>query len=862
MFIDGLKNVLSFWRPRTPAVPFTVLFKKFRSILDRNSKILELMADMGDKLGGEYVFDRQYIISTCESLSDLVFKLISDLSILAQRKNIELFQSFELIRHQISEELNGRHAFPKVGLALFLDELGSDLVEEAGNKLANLGELRNTLGLPTPDGFVITTKAFFDFLEHNQLRRLITERLAGWDGRDEAYFLAMCGKIREAVLAGNIPKPMASHVGACVEVLAARHGKPLFFAVRSSAWGEDSDYSFAGQYESVLGVTPDRLLEAYRRVVASAYSPEAWHYRLHRDYREEEMAMAVGCQLMIDAEVSGAMYSYAPLPGSGERMVVSAAWGLGAPIVEGTAETDTFVLERIPPYALSSLELGHKSGMLVLASQGDTATEPVPADRRNARSLSPRQLDELAQAAMIIERFYKRPQDVEWSFDKDGKLHILQARPLNMRSRLPEAAPSVEDATRGAEVAFSGQGTVAQHGVAIGKVYVVRDDEDLLHFPYGAILVARHTSPRFTRVMRKAQGIITDIGSVTGHMSTIAREYRVPTLVNTGVATRLLRDGDEITLDTTRNVVYRGAIQELSRFELAQEEVFEDAFEYRLLRRLLKRISPLNLVDPHGSDFRPSACRTYHDITRYIHEKAVEELIALSENHRKYLDCTPKRLEADIPLGLMIIDIENGLRAGFEDRSVRTDEIVSVPLRALLDGLVRSGMWATDPVSVDLGSFMSSFTRTFSSALAAPSAVGRNLAVVSREYLNLNLRLGYHFNIVDAFIGEALNSNYIYFRFLGGVTDVVRRNRRARFVADVLERFDFRVELHGDLVVGRTKKVSKERMIDKMVVLGGLIGYARQLDVRLRSDEDLNRHMEEFMGRITALLEVQCGHGA
>ena len=337
----------------------------------------------------------------------------------------------------------------------------------------------------------------------------------------------------------------------------------------------------------------------------------------------------------------------------------------------------------------------------------------------------------------------------------------------------------------------------------------------------------------------------------------MAREYRTPTVVDTGVATRTLKTGDEVTLDATQNVVYEGTLRELSQFEITQEEVFEESYEYRLLRRLFKRVSPLNLIDPRSKDFKASRCRTFHDITRFIHEKAVEKLIDLSENYQRYHNRTPKRLQSKIPLGLMVIDIDNGTSALEQARSVTTDEIVSTPMKAFLQGLSESGMWETEPVSVDLGSFMSSLTRTFSSSMAGPEKVGRNLAVISKEYMNLHLRLGYHFNILDAYIGDTLNDNYVYFRFLGGVSDFTRRSRRARFIAEVMERHDFRVEVHGDLIIARLKKLSKERMIANMKVLGGLVGYTRQLDISMDRDAQVAFHLAEFMRRIEILKEVK-----
>ncbi|MGE4559432.1 MAG: pyruvate, water dikinase, partial [Desulfobulbus sp.] len=311
---------------------------------------------------------------------------------------------------------------------------------------------------------------------------------------------------------------------------------------------------------------------------------------------------------------------------------------------------------------------------------------------------------------------------------------------------------------------------------------------------------------------------------------------------------------DEITLDATQNIVYRGMIGELDHFELTEEEVFEDSYEYRLLGRLLRLISPLHLLDPQSEDFTPAACRTYHDITRFIHEKAVEELIHLSEKQGARYLSAPKRLETTLPLGLMVIDGGGGTTCDPEASVVTVDQIVCQPLKELLQGMGGLGMWCTDPVSVDLGSFMSSFTRTFSASLARPEEIGRNLVVVLEHYMNINMRLGYHFTIIDAYIAETINDNYIYFRFLGGVTEYIRRSRRAAFIAKVLEHYDFRVEIHGDLVVGRLKKLSQQRMVARMRMLGGLVGYTRQLDARMHTDSDVDHHVQLFLQAMQACI--------
>jgi pyruvate,water dikinase len=167
-------------------------------------------------------------------------------------------------------------------------------------------------------------------------------------------------------------------------------------------------------------------------------------------------------------------------------------------------------------------------------------------------------------------------------------------------------------------------------------------------------------------------------------------------------------------------------------------------------------------------------------------------------------------------------------------------------MQAFLEGLAVPGAWSRDPASVDFGSFMSSLTRTFSSHLATPKYMGQNLAVISKEYANISLRLGYHFNMIDMYVNDNPNDNYAYFRFLGGVTDPTRRSRRARFIRDILARNDFRVDLRQDLVVGRIKKLSAKRMVEKILLLGKLVAFTRQLDVQMGSDERIVTFVEGF----------------
>ena len=284
------------------------------------------------------------------------------------------------------------------------------------------------------------------------------------------------------------------------------------------------------------------------------------------------------------------------------------------------------------------------------------------------------------------------------------------------------------------------------------------------------------------------------------------------------------------------------------------EEAIEESPEYRLLRRVLRKIEPLNLLDPAEENFTPAACRTLHDITRFVHEKAVEELIDrnyYTQHHDP--DTIYGKLKWNIPLDLVLIDIGGGLIPEVKKGAVTPEQITSEPMQWLLKGLGAPRAWDFEPMSVDIGSFMSSLTKTFSPELASPKYVGQNLAVISKEYANISLRLGYHFTMIDSYISENINDNYAYFRFFGGVTDTSRRTRRVKLLGAILAEHDFRIELHGDLVVARVKKLDKSGMEQRLYLLGLLVGFTRQLDVKMVSEQQIKQYIDKF----NLLMETQ-----
>jgi len=824
---------------------FASLFQVFQKILELNNSVLELMADMGSKLSGEYVFDQQYIRSSCREMGTLVYELIYNFNALVPEKYRALDGVFRQINHDIEEELAGRLVIPQTEYVIPYETITGDFNDVVGGKNSHIAEIHNRLGMSVPEGFAVTTRAFRSFFNHNRFQDRLEHILKTWEEQkvssDEAS-----RTIRDMISSGSLPPALIRAMEKALKQLQRKTGRRrLFLAVRSSAMGEDSEHSFAGQYLSLLNQPQEDLLSGYRDVLASAYSPSAMEYRRQKGIPEHEVVMAVACQRMIDARVSGVLYSLDPADPSQDVMVISSSWGLGAPIVSGKTAADRFIVSRESPHEVQHLDIVRKDRRLAPKESGGCEFQAVDEEMQTAMSLTDNQISELVEAALAVERYFKNPQDIEWAYDQQGQLYILQARPLNIKSGLAPVACDIASITGQYPVIFADKGIIVQSGIAAGRVSLVQKDDDLEQFANGTILVAKETSPRFARVAQKAAGIITDVGSSTGHMATIAREFRIPAVVNTEVATRLLKPGQEITLDAQENVVYAGRIKELCYYGF-MEESFEDSYEYRLLRRILKKIMPLNLVDPRDKDFTPRSCKSFHDITRFIHEKAVEELVNLNYHLRLHREITPKKLKLDIPLDLIIIDINGGLNETNVGKEVSRDQVGSTPMRAFLDGLCSPGSWSREPMSVDFSSFMSSLTRTFSTHLVNPQQVGQNLAVISKNYTNISLRLGYHFNMIDAYIGEHLNDNYAYFRFLGGVTGPRRRSRRARLIYETLARYDFNVDQRGDLVIGRIKKLDPSSMKRKMYLLGQLVGFTRQLDVKMTSDQQVGKFAGEF----------------
>jgi len=819
------------------------VFEHFQELLDDHQRLMELMADLGEKCGGEYVFDRKYIEDSIGRMRGLLLRLAENLNLVGRNRYVGLYAAVDRILLQLEGDLRGRVALSEdMPLVVALSESPTDHPELTGGKAEALACILQGLKLPVPEGFVATTRAYRRFIEHNRLEARIHGWLESWNGGD-MELAQVSRQIQFSILAGIVPSDVAGLIRRCGE------GKESW-AVRSSACGEDGQISFAGLHETVLDVPPRHLVAAYRRVIASLFSAEALSYRRDMGLLGEEVAMAVLFQEMVPARLSGVLQTLDPVEPQEDRMVFHYVTGPGRAIMEGKSRVDSRALKR------SSLLDGERPAK-------PAGRFPEPAGRGSEGGageakggiqeiLSPQVLEGLGRWGLALERFFKQPQEIEWALDLSGRSWILQSRSLVLRGAPPEIRHGVSQLASRYPVLLRDQGVVVHAGVGAGAVFQVRTEQDLQGFPDGGVLVSPHASPWLAAVVGKAAAIVTEKGSTAGHLATIAREFRVPTLFGVDEAANRLGAGEVITVDTKQRVIYKGRVEELLIFELARDGSFEQTPEFRLLRRLLKRIAPLHLADPQSPDFSPQGCRTVHDVLRFAHEKAVGELMELPRSLWRGRGLRIWELATDIPIGLRVLDLGGGIDPPPRGENLGPDRVTSVPLKNFLEGLCGRGVWSTAPAEVDMKGMMSSLTRTAAASPGLEDLAGFNLAVVTKDYLNLHLRLGYHINLIDARILPGTGRNHVYFRFVGGVTDITRRSRRAQLLAEILSRHDFRVEVKGDLVIARTNDRPESEMKGVLSMLGCLVAFTRQLDIELRSDdrvENFVRHFMEIDGR-------------
>lgn len=813
-------------------------FAVFQALLDRHNQVLKIVSRVEEKHQRRDMSSLQTLWDDLVQIEEGVQDIIERMIELGGQSYTPLRARFASILHDIESHLPAIEPVVKDDFVIPFSQLDRCRAASVGSKNAHLGEMKS-IGVPVPDGFAISAWAYVHFVETNRMHDRIAKLLENIRIRRYEDLEIISEDIREMVHLRSVPEDLAAAIYAAFDELAAR-SRRRSFALRSSAVWEDTSFTFAGQYVTFLNVHRDVLLDRYKDILASKFTPSAISYLLRHSLSELDLAMGVVCMEMVDSVASGVVYTRDPLNPGSDSVLVNSIFGLGAYLVEGRLTPDVFQVARDTKKVTFS-RIAVKPLQLVMQEEGGVAEQAVPEEQRERPSLSEEQLALLADYALRVEEHYREPQDIEWALDRSGEIFLLQTRSLTFPRKcraplIPEEALS--------SIILQG-GTPICAGVGAGPVFPLDSAGELSEVPPGSVLVAPYPSPKLVAVMDKVSALITLVGGSASHLATLARELSLPTITNMPEAAQLSR-GREVTVDAGSGVIYDGSHPEWAGAEEKPASGSESPVQ-GMIDRILDRITHIEIVQPGDPNFTPENCRSMHDILRYIHQKAMEEIFT-SLKKTSHKEDIALRLKTKIPLLINIIYLDRDYLENHSSRWVPEDRIESLPMNALWQGILEEG-WPERARPADLKGFIAVIGSDISER--QPIEFSENsYAFLSKEYMLLNLRMGYHFSTIEALVTPEPEKNYIRMQFKLGGAPLERRIRRIWLICELLRRLGFENASQGDFLDTVVAYQGPEAMLERLHALGRITILTKQLDLSLSSDARARWYLDDFSKKL------------
>ncbi|MBF0564365.1 MAG: hypothetical protein HQK89_03895 [Nitrospirae bacterium] len=811
-------------------------YYSYKNLLLKNNELLNSLSEIEEEIDKKTI-TLSSLKSYLAKIFNTTFGFIQSLNDMADKRYMFLFDVLERIRENTMANLKEEPEQPECGFIMPIDKITAKNIKDTGGKAGNLGEVRNVLNLPAPRGFSITVSSYKEFMSFNNLNHIIDDILAPLNINDTDGIDLASEKIEELIMKSEVPPAISEQI---IEE-AVHIGIDKKFSVRSSAFGEDGRISFAGQFKSVLNVQVNALIDAYKQVVASKYGKMGLFYRLAKKVKDKDMPMAVFVLEMVDACSSGVLYTLNPGSPDNDEAIISSVWGQGQYAVNGTIAPDVYILDRKKEGAIINKIIPAKDVKLVLDPNGGVMEVPVPDNNREARTISDDEVEILYDFGCLIEKHFGTPQDIEWAVDEKGRIVILQARPLHVKRVISPAAEAVRE-----KKVILAEGETASRGVACGPVYIVDRFERITDFPKGAVLAAKSSSNEYVRLMPSAAALVIETGSRTSHLATVAREFNTPMIINVKNMKETLKSGEVVTVDADTGRIYKGrAIRQT--YAAPEKTVPEEYMQAEaIVRSVMGNITRLNLTAIDEADISPKDIRTVHDMIRFVHEMSVKEMFRIGKLTEEE-NSTQVLKSQRVPMNFYIIDLDGGVvdDAKFL-RKISAEQICSIPFKALWRGMVHEGVRWAGAVDLDMGGLASVMVRSFVSTGVTEKG-GKGYVIVTDSYVNLSIKLAYHYTIIDAFCGESYINNYVNFRFYGGGASTDGRIRRALFIKEVTETFGFKVDVKGDLVIASLNGASRAETEEKLDMLGRLLGCSRQLDMAISSMDAKDWYVKAFL---------------
>lgn len=463
-------------------------------------------------------------------------------------------------------------------------QLDKNDIPLAGGKGANLGEMVQAK-IPVPDGFVVTSTAYYKFIQDTGLSKAIKEELKDLDVENSKALQKAAENIKDLINSKPMPEEIATAIKDAYHYLSGNTDKNV--AVRSSATAEDlPEASFAGQQETFLNIKGwKEVIESTQKCWASLFGARAIYYRQQQGFDHFKVGIAVPIQLMVQSEVSGIMFTVNPLSNNKDQLSIEAAYGLGETVVSGTITPDQYLVSK------NGLKIENKYIVEQTWQLTKEGRLKISRDYQKAQKLSNKKIVELATLGLKLEKHYNKPQDIEWGMEK-GKLYILQTRPITTlgSAKVDELEANQKVEIPVIDILFDGM--PASPGIGFGKVRVIKTAKEINKVKQGEILVTEMTNPDFVPAMRRASAILTDRGGATSHAAIVSRELGIPAIVGTEIATKMLKTGEVITVNGYHGKIYKGDYRE----ELKNLELGRNYSEYKKTKTATKVY--VNLAEP------------------------------------------------------------------------------------------------------------------------------------------------------------------------------------------------------------------------------------------------------------------------
>ncbi len=552
-------------------------------------------------------------------------------------------------------------------LILWLDQLRLSDLAQVGGKNASLGEMIGHLadaGVSVPGGFATTSTAFQRFLADSKLEQRIAERLVGLNVDDVDTLMQVGKDIRAWVVESPLPEELDAAIRAAYGQMCERAGSPdLAVAVRSSATAEDlPDASFAGQQETFLNIQgADAVVAKVKEVFASLYNDRAIAYRVHHGFKHEEVFLSAGIQQMVRSDLasSGVLFTLDTESGFRDVIFITGSYGLGEMVVQGAVNPDEFyvykpTLDAGKP-AILRRTLGSKLLRMTYAEPGGAErvrTGPVPAEQAARFCLNDEEVQALARQALIIERHYGRPMDVEWAKDGiTGQIYIVQARPETVKSRV--RATTIERYQLDGAAAILCEGRSIGQRIGQGSARVVKSIAEMNRVQAGDVLVTDMTDPDWEPIMKRAAAIVTNRGGRTCHAAIIARELGIPAVVGCADATDKIADGAEVTVSCAEGdtgLIYEGIIPfqrieaEVDQMPEAPLKIMmnvgnpERAFDFAMLPHRGIGLARLEFIIERQIGVHPRALLEFEQQDAEVQAQICERMAAYDDPIEFYVD--------------------------------------------------------------------------------------------------------------------------------------------------------------------------------------------------------------------------------